>query len=549
MLLDKISIHSWINSNQIKVESGQDLDFHDHRYLFDPYRDQSPQLVCLKAGQIGFSVMAILKTIWLALYRGLNIGYILPTVDMVQKFVGSKVNAIAQQNPIVGNAMKDKDSITLKQIGSSFIHYLGAQTERSAIMLSLDLLVSDEHDKSPQDILETYNSRLQHSKYGWKWVFSNPTLPDVGVDRFWQMSDQKRWYVNHCGKPFLFDESCVDFQAEIYRCPHCQGEITRENIRMGDWYNKDGIRWTGSIVGSYEWSGWWIPLWINPMISAKRICEYKRNSTREYFYNFVAGLPYVNTNDALSQSKLEKNLSIEVNPRTSRTIIGLDTGHNLHYTMLNKEGIFYHGYCKSVDENRQEGGSLNYDPYDEIDKIMKDDSSAILIADQGGDLIGVRKLQDKYQGRVILCWFTKETKNQEITRWIDEENGIGVSKVLVDRNRMVQLVVDQLNEARATFNGTLEDWQPFFNHCLNIYRVKEMSGEENDPQYGWRWVWKRKGADHWFMSMVYALVGFDKYKEGQAEFIGKSSFKFKVGSAEGGVITGRRIGTPIKQWN
>ena len=153
MLLDQITIHSWIQTNQIKTESGAILDFHNHNYLFDIYVDNSPYLCCLKAGQIGFSTMAILKTIWLARNRQMNVGYILPTVDMVQKFVGSKVNRMAQQNPIISNWMKDKDSITQKQIDKSTIFYLGAQTERSAIMLSLDMLVADEYDKSPQDIL------------------------------------------------------------------------------------------------------------------------------------------------------------------------------------------------------------------------------------------------------------------------------------------------------------------------------------------------------------------------------------------------------------
>ena len=82
---------------------------------------------------------------------------------------------------------------------------------------------------------------------------------------------------------------------------------------------------------------------------------------------------------------------------------------------------------------------------------------------------------------------TKETKNKRLTDWgIDKEYG----KVLADRNRVIQLAVDQINESTVTINGNKEDWQPFFNHALNIYRFKEISGiDENDPQYGWRWVW------------------------------------------------------------
>lgn len=503
MLLDQISIISWINSNGIKTETGQELDFHSHRYLYDIYRDNSKYLCCLKAGQIGFSTMAILKSIWLSKNRGIDIGYILPTVDMVQKFVGSKVNRMAQQNPIIEQWMKDKDSITQKQIGENYIHYLGAMTERSAIMISLDMLVADEYDKAPQEILEIYDSRLQHSRFGYKWVFSNPTKPDFGVDKFWAISDQKKWHITHnCGKTYIMDESCIDYTNEMFVCPHCHSEISDEERRMGEWI----------ATANGEWSGYWIPLWINPLVKAKTICDHKRTKTKEYFYNFVAGLPYVNPNDMLSQAILEANLSAKVNGQESRTIIGLDTGHSLHYTLMNKEGIYYHGYCPSIEEKAVQG----YDPYDEIDNLMKSNKDWILISDQGGDLIGIRKLQAKYIGRVFLCWFVKETRNKELIRWGEgEEHG----KVLADRNRVIQLAVDQFNDKRMVVNGTKEDWQPYFNHWLNIYRVKEIV-DESEPIYGWRWVWKRKGPDHWALATCYALIGMDKYAESLAKIVG-----------------------------
>lgn len=471
--------------------------------------------------------MAILKTIWIAKYQKLNIIYILPTVEMMQKFVGSKVNPLAQQNSIISSFMKDKDSVSQKQVGENFINYVGAQTSLSAIMLSADMLVSDEHDKSPQNILEIFDSRLQHSTYGWKWVFSNPTIPDFGVDRYWKMSDQKKWHIKHigaCNEIYIFDEDCIDYKQEKYICPKCKKEILSENIRMGEWI----------ATAEGRWSGYWIPLWINPLITADKIADKKRNNTKEYFANFVAGLPYINTSDALSQQIMESNLINKLNQQEGRTIIGVDTGHNIHYTLANKDGIFFHGYCPSVEENPTPG----YDPYDELESLLKKFPRSILIADQGGDLIGIRKLQAKYRGRVYLCWFVKETRNQQLIRWIDEEDGKTVNKVLVDRNRMVQSVVDEWKEQRLPIWGKLEDWQPFFNHCLNIYRIKEIQGQdENDPQYGWRWMWKRKGADHWLMATVYARVGLDRFAQDLATVIKKGSILKGVEKAGNFTIT------------
>ena len=253
------------------------------------------------------------------------------------------------------------------------------------------------------------------------------------------------------------------------------------------------------------------------------------------------GEPYVSANDVLSLLALTKCLSSEVNTQQGRVIIGVDTGHDIYYTLMNKQGAFYHGYCQSP----QEVNDPNYDPYSEIDKLLRDNLSWILIADQGGDLIGIRKLQAKYPGRVYLCWFVKETRNQDLVRWVEDEEG---TKILADRNRIIQLTVDQLNEARYTFNGSKEDWQPFFDHCLNIYRVKEITGQdENDPQYGWRWVWKRKGPDHYFFSFLYAIIGFDRFGQDLATIIKTDNFMKGVatGSGRHGEITGRRVGVKV----
>ncbi len=515
-MLKRGSVLAWIQFEHIKTETGQELDFHNHRYLQDIYLDESPYLCSLKAGQIGFSTMAILKTIWITRNRRLDVGYILPTVEMVQKFVGSKVNRIAQQNPSIQRLMKDKDSISQKQIGENYIFYLGAMTDRSAIMLSLDMLVADEYDKAPQEILEIYDSRLQHSKFGYKWVFSNPTIPDFGVDRFWQISDQKKWHIKHnCGEIYVLDESCIDYQAEIYRCPKCKSEINDENRRMGEWV----------ATAEGKWSGYWIPLWIAPHMSASKIAEYKRTKSKEYFYNFVAGLPYINTADMLSQKILESNLINKANAQEGRTIIGIDTGNNLHYVLVNKDGLFYHGYCESVEENHRGENKPNYNPWDEIDKLMTRFPRSIAMIDQGGDLIGSQILREKYRGRVFLCMSNKVSKTMQLAKWGEnDEDG----KVSIDRNRSVQQLVEELRDQRFPIWGTIEDWQPYFNHCLNIYRVKEIMGEEGDPQYNWQYVWKRKGADHWFMATLYARVGLERFAQDLAQVIHKQSVMAEI---------------------
>lgn len=538
-LLSQISKHAFIQEHNVKTETGDVLDFHKYRFMFDVYADRSDKINCKKCAQIGFTTFEIIATAHECKYDGIDILYVLPTADDVKRFSGGKTNKILSHNPVIAGWTKDKDSVEQKQFGMNTVYYQGSWTERAALMITAKKLVVDEYDRCKQDIVEQYDSRLQSIADPKKAFFSNPSLPDYGIDKWYKKSDMKKWNVTHsCGKRFIMDETCIDYKAELFVCPECKKEVTDEERRMGDWYDKDDEKWTGTLNPKYEWSGYWIPLWIAPWMSAKNIAQMKREKTPEYFANFVAGEAYVNPNDALSQKMLERNLSKESNTQEGRIIIGLDTGHNLHYTLMNKQGVFYHGYCPSVAEM---GFKSGYDPYDEIERLLIKYDNSILMADQGGDLIGIRKLQAKYPGRVFLVWFTKETRNQQLVRWGENDE---YGKVLADRNRLVQLVVDEINDSRLPFNGTVSDWQPFFDHCLNIYRIKDILGEENDPQYGWRWVWKRKGADHWFMALVYARIGFDRYAEDLAQIVSKTGplGDIPTGTDEHGFIQGRRLG-------
>lgn len=493
MLLDQLSIHAWIQNNQIKTESGQLLDFTTHRFLFDIYRDDSKYIVCEKAAQIGFTTFEILNSFWVAKNKGMDIIYVLPTATDVKDFAGGKVNRIIDQNPILQEWVKDKDSVEQKRVGESTIYYRGSWNERAALMISADWLILDEFDRSKQDVLEQYESRLQHSKHGKKSIFSNPSIPDFGVDKFYKLSDQKKWHIRHqCGKEYVMDESCINYDLEIYQCPFCHETISDEERRKGEWI----------ATAQGEWSGYWIPLWIASWISAKKIAEYKRTKTPEYFANFVAGLPFVGGGNKVPRETLIKNLTEVTNTQEGTIIIGVDTGLPIHYVIGNKQGLFYYGKC---------------DNYDVLEGYLNRWQNAVIVSDQGGDLIGIRKLQEKYPGRVFLCWYRADRKTQQLIQWGE---GDEYGKVVVDRNRALQLLIDELGDRRFPLCGTESDWHEYITHWLNIYRTKE----ENALGV-MEYKWERTGPDHFCHASLYFRVGLDKYAESMATIIGADPFK------------------------
>lgn len=492
MKLSDLSIHAFIQENAIKTESGELLNFKDHPFLFQPYTDESPKQAILKAAQIGFSTLAIIKSFWIANKRKMDIIYTLPTQEDVQIFAGGKINRMIAQNPVLQAWVKDKDRVEQKSIGDSIIYYRGTFNQKQAISHSSDLNIYDEVDASNQAVVEQYATRLQHSKFKWEWYFSHPSAEGTGVDRYWQRSDQKHWFIccPTCSKEqYLSWPESINEATETFVCKSCDGKIGDSTRRHGRWVAKYKNR---------EFSGYWIPLLICPWVSAKEIIHYYNTKTEEYFWNKVLGLPYVGGGNKLTKANLMRNLTPEslYPERNERVVIGMDTGKKLHYVVGSKKGLIAFDTA---------------DDYDEIEELMERWPRAIAVVDQGGDIIGSRKLRAKYPGRVFLCSYGEDRKTQELVRWgKKDEDG----SVIVDRNRMLTLVVEEFAEQRIPIMGFENDWYDYWLHWNNLTRIREE--DENGKV---RKIWRRAGDDHWAHATAYWRTGMDRFSDAEGGII------------------------------
>ncbi len=458
----------------------------------------SPLQVMLKAPQIGATVIELLKTFICAKRNGWDIIYTLPTQGDVQDMAGGKINRIIAQNPVFQSWTKDHDTIEQKSVGKNIIYYRGTFTEKAAMMVSSDLNVHDEVDASNQSVIQQYETRLQAKANGRRWYFSHPQLDGFGVDRYWQQSDKKEWFIkcDKCNKEqqLKWPEN-IDLVKREYICQKC-GEILSKEARRGG-------KWQSTSTGIF--SGYHVSQLMCPWITAEKIIHDWEHKDKQYFYNFVLGLPFISSDNKIDPSIVLKNCTDAVNDQTDRIIIGVDTGLPIHYVILNKQGVFYYGRCKEP--------SATYSPYDDLERLLKRWPNAFLVSDQGGDLIGIRKLQAKYPGRVFLCYYRRDTTGQKMIDWGEGEN---FGKVTVDRNRMIQMLVEHLKDiGRIRIDGKPEDWAEFASHFGNIYRElviqQESPNKDQSTLYKNQYIWKRNGPDHFVHAFLYGIVGLDKF--------------------------------------
>lgn len=502
-LLATKNIHVFNEVYGIRASNGEKLDFKDHPFLWEVYGDFTPRQAILKAAQIGFSETANNKALWLAKHRKMDIIYSLPAANDVREFVAGKTNRIIANNPIYQEWTADKDSIEQKRVGESVIYFRGTWTERVALMISADLYIADEVDRSKQDVVAQFDTRLQHSKFGWRWYFSNPSAPGVGVDKPWSDSDQKHWFLKCEGcntQQYLTMENIIGESYNgsttgfgpanggsipsspvYFGCTKCRKELNR---RKGVWAK----RWQDKEI-----SGYWISLLMAPWVPAADILKKKKEFTEEQFANFVLGVPYVGKGNVLTQSLLFQNLIDRINPQDSRPIIGVDTGVDIRYVIGNKYGLFYFGECKD---------------YSELEKLLQRWPNAIMVIDQGGDIIGPRKLREKYLNRVFLCFFRQDRNNDDLITW-DDDKGV----VTADRNKTIQLVVDEFTERRIPIYGTQADWYDYWLHWSHMYRVTVEDTLGVD-----RFKWMRSDRDDFALATIYWRIGMDRFLDSSVSF-------------------------------
>lgn len=501
-----LSIIDWILKYGIKNEKGDPIEFINHLFLWDIYLDQSQYLCVVKAAQVGLSTLEVLKNIYDAKHFKMDIIYTLPTDSDVNIFVGGKVNRIIAQNPILLDYTKDKDSVEQKQIGDSMIYFRGTFTQKAAIMVTADRIVNDEEDSSKQDVVKAYEARLQHSKFKQKHVFSHPSTTGTGVDVEWNDSDQKHWFITcgHCQKEqFLSwdllrkENMSINMVTKQYVCKSCGGILSNKMRAVGKWKAKIARDKEGNVLPK-KYSGYWVSLLMCPWVSAEEIVDKYKDPkvSEEHFYNKVLGLPFVGAGNKLTKDLLFQNLTQEIfqPDNTERAVMGVDTGLKLDYVIGNEKGLFYQGDTQD---------------YGELDRHMTRWPKMICIMDAGGDLIGSRKFQEKWRGRVFLCHYGNG-KDSDDPKWNDDN-----FTVAIEVNKIIQWVVDEFRDKRIALQGTEEDWFDYWLDWNNMRRIDVIDPTTNQLK-GRKWV--RDGRNHRASATTFWRVGISRFTGNTATF-------------------------------
>lgn len=485
LMLEQHDALAWVVLNGTVNENDKLMEFNKHRFLIEPYTDNSKDQVIMKSAQVGWSVLAILKTLHFAHYGKMNVIYVLPTRNVVKDFVTPKVNPIIQKNPHIDKIVS-VDSVNLKQIGDRFIYYRGAFSDVEAISISADIVVADEYDRSDQNVLITYQSRLQASDHGYYWKFSNPSIPNFGTHELYINSDQKHWFVRcqRCNHEWFMSfekgdkEHYVDKDREVYACGNCHQELSDSARQNGRWVAKYPNR---------DRRGYHISQLFMPWVSAKKIMSQYRESDSQFFYNFVLGLPYISAEFVINRASIIKCVTPD-KPSMENLVLGVDNGVEKHWVLGNQTGIIAYGVTES---------------WEDIEKMIRL-YNCICVIDANPYPNIPKKLAETYRGKVFIHYYQQDTKNLGVTRW-GEGDKSGV--VYSDRTKLLDMIAGEINGETLNFYINERELEKYVYHAENVYRAVQTNALGIQKGV---WITKENKPDHWLHATAYWRVGVSK---------------------------------------
>jgi hypothetical protein len=478
------SLGEWAEKTPIILD-GRPFSFHKHEYLITPYADDHPHMVEIKAAQMGLTTKAMLKAMYAARYRGFRgILYLFPSRTDVTEFAKGRIDPLIEDNPnTLGKWLQDTDSANIKQIWNCFLYLRGMKSRVGLKSIPVDFIVFDEMDEASPSAVDMALERMSHSEFREVLKLSNPTLPDYGIDKAFQETDQRYWLLKceKCGEytclEDTFPKCLLEVDDRVIRaCQKCKGEL---NPSIGEWVAKH----PGAEKRGYHYS----QLFSHYVDPADILHQFRTASNLTEFFNLKLGQAYVEATNRLTVQEVlalcgdERNASSDPGPCS----MGVDQGKVLHVVIGKREW--------------QRAGKIvhigEYEAWEQLDRLMKIFNVSRAVVDALPETRNARAFAERHKGKVFLSFYNEHQKGGY--KWND-------SDLTVQSNRTESMDAShaEISAASITLPRYCGAVQEFADHLANVAKKLEEDEETGSKRY----VYVKLGVDHYRHSFSYECM-------------------------------------------
>lgn len=478
---------------------GSKLDFAQHKYLEQIYKDQHPHIVYMKSAQAGITERMLSEAIWLPDQFRENSIYFFPTAgsvsDLVQERVDGPINDNQYLSQVSGRSKKilgkQADKVNLKRMSKGFVYFRGSNNPVQITSIPGDCIFVDEVDRIPQESIPYLEKRTEHSNRKWQRWGGTPTTPNFGIHAMYLESDQHECHIECTAckewQVLSFEEN-IDKERELLVCRRCKKQIIPWFCEM-KWIPRN----PGVDIRGYHISQLYSPrLNVRKLIrSSEKVSEFEI----QQFYNQSLGLPYEPEGTKITEGLINACIRDYVIPRREETLfMGIDVGRDLHVTMRSNEKLVFVGTRKNF---------FKKDGVDSVEELIDEYQPKIIVIDALPETRKAQELSNHFKGRVYLCYYSGVDNTDGKWFKFDED------KVNTDRTLSLDVLFGEIKKQKIEFPKNITSHNEFKDHLKSLTRVitKDKRGNE-------RAEYIQVGADHYAHSLNYSNIAkniFDSY--------------------------------------
>ncbi len=310
-------------------------------FLVDIYNDRHPEIVFMKAAQVGISEWGVNETLWVADQRWGNRGvglYVFPKQEQMDDFSQARVAKAIDDSYYLKERVKALDKIAnrvrLRKLNGTPIYYRGSDSVMQIRSIDADIVVCDEVDLFREGSVDKAKERLGSAEMPLFRAFSQPQYPKGPIDELYASSDQRYYYIpcEHCNtkQRLTWDEN-VEFSLDLKDvrviCKKCKKPINR--LGEGEWIAYE----QGNYAHGYQISKLYSPRANLPSMVRKFVNQ-ADPETVQSFWNADMGIPHrPEGTPGLESFKREV---YEWMTRYPQQAMGIDVGRKLHCAMIGR---------------------------------------------------------------------------------------------------------------------------------------------------------------------------------------------------------------------
>lgn len=516
----RAQLRKWIVENTAHpTDQFMPWTFDDHEYQIGILECLHPHVSTMKAAQVGVSELSVRIALGMSQLSGrVNGIYVLPTTGFARKFAVNRIDPTIKASKRLKTLLnKDVDNNELKQIGDSFLFIAGAQKTSQAISIPARYLIRDEYDFCEQDVLTSYQSRLQHNKEGEEsqWDFSTPTAPGFGISQRFNLGTQFVYLCWHegCGKWTVVDPlndivipgfedrlelfTRQDLQSETVHvgeakvlCQQCRGEIKQENLA-----NPERRAWVARYPDRGEASFYVSPLDVAAINTPAKVLKAREQyKTTADWINFSFGQPFENAENSILEETLDSAFCVRgVSPSASTGVygaaLGMDVGKLSHLWVGKKVGDVLevvHGETirQTMDNSLKEIYCERHRQYNALRGVV----------DAAPDVTVPGMIRAELPYNQAWGAYYVRGKGKADLNLYEEKEGEGVVNIM--RTRMIDEMVKDFNAGKILLPMGMKDEETVRRHLKAVKRINPNDNEDSA-------FWSSNGEDHYFMALVY----------------------------------------------